>query len=85
MKQYCAKWPDEGVCRAARARDAQQQQQRQSVAQPSQARMNQFLAQLRPEYEQRVRRDGKASADQWLREAAFKLGQQDGRAARQGR
>ena len=47
--------------------------------------MNQFLAQLRPEYEQRVRRDGKASADQWLRETAFKLGQQDGRAARQGR
>jgi hypothetical protein len=80
MKRYCAQWPNEGVCRADRERAAQRQQQ---AARPSQARMNELMAQLMPEYEQRVRQDGKASADQWLRETAFRLGQQDGRAARQ--
>ncbi|HEY4530414.1 MAG TPA: hypothetical protein VIG97_08845 [Luteimonas sp.] len=33
---------------------------------------------LRPEYERRVRTDGKASADRWLREAAAELGRRDG-------
>lgn len=33
---------------------------------------------LRPEYERRLRVDGKASADRWLREAAAEAGRQDG-------
>lgn len=33
---------------------------------------------LRPEYERRVRVDGKASADRWLRAAAAEAGRRDG-------
>lgn len=33
---------------------------------------------LRPEYERRVREDGKPSADRWLRETARELGRRDG-------
>lgn len=33
---------------------------------------------LRPEYERRVRVDGKASADRWLREASAEMGRRDG-------
>ena len=33
---------------------------------------------LRPEYERRVREDGKPSADRWLRETAAELGRRDG-------
>jgi len=82
MKRYCAQWPNEGVCRADRARRLQRQQQ---SAQPSPERVNQLMARLRPEYEQRVRRDGKTRADQWLRETAYRLGQQEGRTARRTR
>ncbi|MBJ6979427.1 hypothetical protein [Luteimonas sp. MC1895] len=32
---------------------------------------------LRPEYERRVREDGKPSADRWLRETAHELGRRD--------
>ncbi|MBJ6984361.1 hypothetical protein [Luteimonas sp. MC1750] len=32
---------------------------------------------LRPEYERRVRDDGKPSADRWLRETAHELGRRD--------
>lgn len=35
-------------------------------------------AQLLPEYERRVRRDGRASADRWLREVAAEMGRRDG-------
>lgn len=37
---------------------------------------------LRPEYERRVRADGKPSADRWLRETAAELGRRDGAAMR---
>lgn len=33
---------------------------------------------LRPEYERRVREDGKPSADRWLRETAAEMGRRDG-------
>lgn len=33
---------------------------------------------LRPEYERRVRVDGKESADRWLRDAAAEMGRRDG-------
>lgn len=82
MKRYCAQWPNEGVCRADRARAAQPDQH---AARPSQGRIAELTARLRPEYERRMRRDGKASADQWLGETARRLGQQDGKAARQSR
>lgn len=37
---------------------------------------------LLPEYEHRVRRDGKASADDWLRARATELGRRDGESIR---
>lgn len=40
--------------------------------------VEQHKRELRPEYERRVREDGKASADRWLREAATELGRRDG-------
>jgi hypothetical protein len=52
---------------------------------PSPARVSELMAQLRPEYEARVRRDGKPRADLWLRETAFRLGEQEGRMARRNR
>ena len=39
-------------------------------------------ARLQPEYERRVRDDGKASADRWLREVAAELGRRAGEAAK---
>jgi hypothetical protein len=82
MQDYCARWPDEGVCRAARARS---QQQRKDQPGLPQARMSELMAQLRPEYEARVQRDGKSRADLWLRETAFRLGQEEGRRVRRSR
>lgn len=35
-------------------------------------------AQLLPEYERRVRDDGRSSADRWLREVATEMGRRDG-------
>lgn len=35
-------------------------------------------AELLPEYERRVRRDGRPSADRWLREVAAEMGRRDG-------
>lgn len=37
---------------------------------------------LRPEYERRVREDGRPSADRWLRETAAEMGCRDGAAMR---
>ena len=36
----------------------------------------------RPEYERRVLRGGKTSADQWLKQAAFQLGLRQGNEAK---
>ena len=38
--------------------------------------------QLRPEYERRLRTDGKASADSWLARTAYEMGRREGAAAR---
>ena len=62
----------------------QPQPQMQPAAAPDQARMNEMRAVLEPQYERRVREEGKASADRWLVETARRLGEQDGRAAREG-
>lgn len=48
------------------------------------ALMERRRAQLRPEYERRVRTDGRSSADRWLREVAAEMGRRDGEAARAG-
>lgn len=39
-------------------------------------------AQLLPEYERRVRSDGRPSADRWLREVATEMGRRDGQEIR---
>jgi len=54
-----------------------------STVRPSQAQMQAIANQLEPEYRRRVQADGKASADAWLRQTAWELGRQAGRAARQ--
>lgn len=52
------------------------------TAQPSRARMNQLMRRLKPEYERRAQRDGRESANKWLKRTAYNLGRQDGRRAR---
>jgi len=81
MKRYCAEWPNEGVCRADRARQAQR---KQASAKPSEERMRQLMAQVQGEYEERVHRDGRPAADKWLSETAYELGRQEGKAERGG-
>ena len=81
MRRYCAQWPNEGVCRADRARKARH-------ASPSSPRHNaQDLMKARmraitPEYNRRVRLQGKAAADRWLAVTAREMGRRDGMAAR---
>lgn len=54
-----------------------------SATQPaSNARMQALMRSIKPEYDRRVREDGKASADRWLRTVAWDLGQKEGRATR---
>lgn len=74
--------------RHANIRRAQQRRQQGSVARPATigpnpARMEMFRRQLEPEYYRRVQRDGKAAADEWLRRTAWRIGQEEGRRARQ--
>ncbi|MDR7034997.1 hypothetical protein [Mesorhizobium sp. BE184] len=52
------------------------------TAQPSQAQMNEVMRRLKPEYERRVQREGRASANRWLKRTAYRLGQEAGRSAR---
>jgi hypothetical protein len=54
----------------------------QRTARLSQTRMNELMRRLRPEYERRVLRDGKTSADGWLKRTAYRLGVEEGRRAR---
>lgn len=51
------------------------------------ARLKEEIAAVKVEYERRVARDGKASADRWLAETAREMGRREGEAARraQGR
>ena len=48
----------------------------------SNAHMQALMQSIKPEYDRRVREDGKASADRWLRTVAWDLGQKEGRAKR---
>jgi len=48
----------------------------------SNARMQALMQSIKPEYDRRVRENGKASADRWLRTVAWDLGQKEGRATR---
>lgn len=45
----------------------------------SPAQLAEVKARLKPDYERRVREQGQAKADQWLRDTAYRLGQQQGR------
>ncbi|WP_399677096.1 hypothetical protein [Xenophilus sp.] len=87
MRKYCAQWPDEGVCKADRARRARggpQAAAPRRAAEPDQAAMMRSLA---PEYRRRIRDHGQAEADRWLAQTAREMGRRDGVAARraQGR
>lgn len=68
----------QGAARKARAIHGQSAQARQD-------RLERLAAQLRPEYDLRVRRDGKESASRWLRAKAYAIGEADGRAAKAAR
>lgn len=61
---------------------AGQPAQQRGAASMSSSRRAQLARQLKPEYERRVRRDGKASADLWLKRTAWQLGYEEGRKAR---
>ncbi|WP_158636539.1 hypothetical protein [Luteimonas marina] len=50
----------------------------QALRADMQRMIEQRRRELLPEYERRVRRDGKASADDWLRKRAEELGRRDG-------
>ena len=80
MKKYCAQWPDEGVCKADRARHAQPATPTPhgGAARDPAARMRAIA----PEYQRRVRLYGQAEADRWLAQTARDMGQRDGTAAR---
>jgi hypothetical protein len=49
---------------------------------PPDAELRRMMAELEPEYRRRVRADGQASADRWLADTAYAMGQQDGAMAR---
>jgi len=66
---------------AARHREAATQRQAVdeiAIKAELRRRVEQRKRELRPEYERRVREDGKPSADRWLRETAGDLGPRDG-------
>lgn len=43
---------------------------------PSQQELQAVMRRLTPEYNRRLRRDGETSANAWIRQAAFEMGQQ---------
>lgn len=49
----------------------------------AQARVKAAIQALVPEYNQRARRDGEASANEWIKQKAFVIGQEEGERARQ--
>lgn len=63
-------------------RPTRRQRQSHMAARPSQARMNELMRRLKPEYERRVERDGSVSANRWLQRTAYRMGLQEGRGAR---
>lgn len=82
MKNYCRQWPNEGVCKADRARRANRKQPSPHMDRPSQEEMNARMRAIAPEYNRRVRLYGKARADRWLAQMAREMGKRDGAAAR---
>jgi len=76
MKDYCRKWPDEGVCKADRARKARH-------AAPAPADLDAKMREVAPEYNRRLHLYGKEKADRWLAETARAMGERDGAAARE--
>lgn len=56
--------------------------ERAALERKKEAVVQELIRRLRPEYERRVRTDGKESADQWLRTTAWELGREAGRMAR---
>ncbi len=81
MKKYCAQWPNEGVCKADRARRAKRGPRASASPQVRQSQTDMMRA-IAPEYNRRVRLYGKARADRWLAETARDMGRRDGAAAR---
>lgn len=45
-------------------------------AEISQSQLQDVMRQLTPEYNRRLRRDGEAAANSWIRQAAFEMGRQ---------
>ena len=82
MKEYCAEWPDEGVCKADRARKAKRYTPAKRVSRPSREEINAKMRAIAPEYNRRLRLYGKARADRWLAKTAREMGRRDGMAAR---
>lgn len=70
--------PRPGIAQAAQPGTIDQQALRGDMQRMIEQRRRQLL----PEYQRRVRADGKASADAWLRDAAERLGRQDGQQVR---
>ena len=85
MKEYCARWPDEGVCKADRARRAKRQAPAKHASRPSREEINAKMRAIAPEYNRRVRLYGKPSADRWLAKTAREMGRRDGTAVRKAR
>jgi hypothetical protein len=83
MKKYCAQWPNEGVCKADRARRAKRKTLSGQASHPSREEVNARMKAIAPEYNRRVRLYGKAKADHWLALTAREMGRRDGAAARQ--
>ncbi|MGS1097237.1 hypothetical protein ACVCNR_22060 (plasmid) [Aquamicrobium terrae] len=82
MRKYCQQWPNEGVCKADQARQANRKQPSARVERPGERDMNAIMRAIAPEYNRRVRLYGRASADRWLAKTAREMGQRDGAAAR---
>lgn len=82
MKGYCAEWPDEGVCKADRARRTRHRSPAKQASHPSREEINARMRAIAPEYNRRVQLYGKARADRWLTKIAREIGRRDGAAAR---
>lgn len=82
MRKYCAQWPNEGVCKADRARKAKRKAPARQAFRPSREEIDARMRAIAPEYNRRVRLYGKASADHWLARTAREMGRRDGAAAR---
>lgn len=81
MKKYCAQWPNEGVCKADRARRAGRKPA-ERMSRPSREEINARMKAIAPEYNRRARLYGKTHADRWLAQTAQEMGRREGMAAR---